>query len=99
MRLSNFAPPRFLGAFRPGFRDETAPDRPFGRTGRHEHLAEGVGFEPTEACTSHAFEACPFGRSGILPGGRLAETASLDTSSPATATVLTGVPEFLKIRS
>ena len=32
------------------------------------HLAEGVGFEPTEACTSHAFEACPFGRSGTLPG-------------------------------
>ena len=31
-------------------------------------LAEGVGFEPTEAFTSHAFEACPFGRSGTLPG-------------------------------
>jgi hypothetical protein len=31
-------------------------------------MAEGVGFEPTEACTSHAFEACPFGRSGTLPG-------------------------------
>ena len=31
-------------------------------------VAEGVGFEPTEACTSHAFEACPFGRSGTLPG-------------------------------
>ena len=30
-----------------------------------------MGFEPTEACTSHAFEACPFGHSGILPGGRL----------------------------
>lgn len=35
-------------------------------------LAEGEGFEPSEACTSHAFEACPFGRSGILPPGRLA---------------------------
>jgi hypothetical protein len=35
-------------------------------------LAEGVGFEPTEACTSHAFEACPFGRSGTLPGSTLA---------------------------
>ena len=34
-------------------------------------MAEGVGFEPTEACTSHAFEACPFGRSGTLPGGTL----------------------------
>ncbi len=30
-------------------------------------MAEGVGFEPTEAFTSHAFEACPFGRSGTLP--------------------------------
>ena len=38
---------------------------------RRKDLAEGVGFEPTEACTSHAFEACPFGHSGILPGGRL----------------------------
>ncbi len=34
-------------------------------------LAEGVGFEPTEACTSHAFEACPFGRSGTLPGRKV----------------------------
>ena len=31
-------------------------------------FAEGVGFEPTEACTSHAFQACPFGRSGNPPG-------------------------------
>jgi hypothetical protein len=30
-------------------------------------VAERVGFEPTEACTSHAFEACPFGRSGTSP--------------------------------
>lgn len=42
-------------------------------------LAEGVGFEPTEACTSHAFEACPFGHSGILPGGRLAARANAAT--------------------
>lgn len=39
-------------------------------------LAEGVGFEPTEACTSHAFEACPFGRSGILPPGRISPQVS-----------------------
>ena len=26
-----------------------------------------MGFEPTEACTSHAFEACSFGRSDTLP--------------------------------
>ena len=30
-------------------------------------LAVAVGFEPTEACTSHAFEACSFGRSDTLP--------------------------------
>ena len=35
------------------------------------HLAEGVGFEPTESCPSHAFEACPFGRSGTLPGRKV----------------------------
>ena len=34
-------------------------------------MAERVGFEPTEACTSHAFEACPFGRSGTSPPARL----------------------------
>ncbi len=30
-----------------------------------------MGFEPTEAFTSHAFEACPFGRSGTLPGRKV----------------------------
>ena len=30
-------------------------------------MAEGVGFEPTEAFTSHAFQACRFGRSRTLP--------------------------------
>ena len=30
-------------------------------------MAVAVGFEPTEACTSHAFEACSFGRSDTLP--------------------------------
>src|SRR5947199_5288362 len=29
--------------------------------------AEGVGFEPTEGCPSHAFQACRFGRSRIPP--------------------------------
>lgn len=48
-------------------------------------VAEGVGFEPTEAFTSHAFEACPFGHSGILPGGRLAAPVPADTT-PADTT-------------
>src|SRR5882724_8135300 len=30
-------------------------------------MAVAVGFEPTEACTSHAFEACSFGRSDTPP--------------------------------
>src|SRR3954447_17668011 len=34
-------------------------------------LAVAVGFEPTEACTSHAFEACSFGRSDTPPPARL----------------------------
>src|SRR3954447_21367772 len=34
-------------------------------------LAVAVGFEPTEACTSHAFEACSFGRSDTPPPERL----------------------------
>ena len=36
-------------------------------------LAVAVGFEPTDACTSHAFEACSFGRSDTLPPTTLAE--------------------------
>ncbi len=31
-------------------------------------LAEGVGFEPTVSCPTHAFQACRFGRSRIPPG-------------------------------
>ena len=30
-------------------------------------LAEGVGFEPTVSCPTHAFQACRFGRSRIPP--------------------------------
>ena len=30
--------------------------------------AEGVGFEPTDGCPSHAFQACRFGRSRTPPG-------------------------------
>ena len=32
--------------------------------------AEGMGFEPMEALASHAFQACPFGRSGNPPRSR-----------------------------
>ncbi len=31
------------------------------------HLAEGVGFEPTVSCPTHAFQACRFGRSRTPP--------------------------------
>ena len=45
--------------------------RAFFRQGWKEfNLAEGVGFEPTEGCPSHAFQACRFGRSRIPPGTR-----------------------------
>ena len=30
-------------------------------------MAERVGFEPTRACTLHAFQACLFGRSSTSP--------------------------------
>jgi site-specific DNA recombinase len=35
---------------------------------KQTHLAEGVGFEPTEGCPSHDFQSCRFGRSRIPPG-------------------------------
>ncbi len=41
-------------------------------------LAVAVGFEPTEACTSHAFEACSFGRSDTLPTMSLLEPSQRD---------------------
>ena len=31
-------------------------------------VAEGVGFEPTVSCPTHAFQACRFGRSRTPPG-------------------------------
>ena len=37
--------------------------------------AEGVGFEPTVGCPTHAFQACRFGRSRIPPGRRLPDAA------------------------
>lgn len=35
---------------------------------RVQPMAEGVGFEPTVACATHAFQACRFGRSRTPPG-------------------------------
>ena len=34
---------------------------------RRSSMAEGVGFEPTVSCPTHAFQACRFGRSRIPP--------------------------------
>ncbi len=45
----------------------TRPNLDHDRGSNLSILAEGVGFEPTEACTSHAFQACRFGRSRIPP--------------------------------
>ena len=54
-------------------------ERPTGRrkdsrgalSGAPRRLAVAVGFEPTEAFTSHAFEACSFGRSDTPPPRRV----------------------------
>lgn len=35
------------------------------------HLAVTEGFEPSVACTTHAFQACSFGRSDTSPGNNL----------------------------
>ena len=35
---------------------------------KEQRLAEGVGFEPTVSCPTHAFQACRFGRSRTPPG-------------------------------
>ena len=50
--------------------------------------AEGVGFEPTVGCPTHAFQACRFGRSRIPPGtpdpSRRHEPAAVGAVAPRT---------------
>ena len=41
-----------------------------GKTSTARILAEGVGFEPTVGCPTHALQACRFGRSRIPPEER-----------------------------
>src|SRR5204862_7492467 len=48
--------------------DDMRRDLPRSRCCGADNVAEGVGFEPTEGCPSHAFQACRFGRSRIPPG-------------------------------
>ena len=47
-------------------RTQTARRRP-ARLAHPRDVAEGVGFEPTVSCPTHAFQACRFGRSRIPP--------------------------------
>ncbi len=47
-------------------------------------MAEGVGFEPTEAFTSHAFQACRFGRSRTLPSDDISTIAGWSGYLPCT---------------
>ena len=46
-----------------------APDRA-GQMNERRTMAEGVGFEPTVTCATHAFQACRFGRSRTPPGAK-----------------------------
>ena len=65
--------PRSIARTSPSNSPTTAPATP-ARTSRwQDHdaerpVAEGVGFEPTVGCPTHAFQACRFGRSRIPPG-------------------------------
>ncbi len=47
--------------------DGLACDRTYAAVTRGNTLAEEVGFEPTDPCRSHAFQACRFGRSRTPP--------------------------------
>jgi site-specific DNA recombinase len=47
---------------------------------KQNNLAEGVGFEPTEACTSQLFKSCAFVRSAIPPVGRQRRPCYVDLS-------------------
>ena len=55
-------------------------------------MAEGVGFEPTVSCPTHAFQACRFGRSRIPPyepadGCTEPDVGAVDRSGDAPATL------------
>jgi hypothetical protein len=61
-------------------RNETRPDTPVRERWRGlafclVRVAVAEGFEPSEAFTSHAFEACSLGRSDTPPPGRVPKSA------------------------
>lgn len=62
-------------------------------------MAEGEGFEPSEGCPSHAFQACRFGRSRTPPGwtnsmrssvGRISGPAIISVTAISPSEVVTG---------
>src|SRR5215203_3309713 len=55
--------------------------------------AEGVGFEPTVGCPTHAFQACRFGRSRIPPGAAHAILCRRPWSQVATGSCATATRE------
>jgi hypothetical protein len=59
-----------------------------------EELAVAVGFEPTEAFTSHAFEACSFGRSDTPPPESLPQRRVRKNSSSRAAHSSSRTPEI-----
>src|ERR1044072_2218100 len=73
----------FVGCGRPRARMVPAP-------GHRRSLAEGVGFEPTVACATHAFQACRIGRSRNPPGTREATLGGRTLSQGAVGPSATG---------
>ena len=63
-----------------------------GRGGAEPGAAEGVGFEPTVSCPTHAFQACRFGRSRTLRelAGDRAGTVRLSCRWPLASRVAVG---------
>ncbi len=61
-----------------------------------------MGFEPTETCASHAFQACRFGRSRTPPGtqgGRLSAGITDGTSGRPLASGEVGVGSESEVSS
>lgn len=61
---------------------EKGPDSPMFHRGVEAFtLAVTAGFEPAVACTTHAFQACSFGRSDTSPGNNLSILSDAPTAA------------------
>lgn len=65
--------------------ERTPPKLSLARGSNELHLAVTAGFEPAVACTTHAFQACSFGRSDTSPRNNLSILSDAGRATGQTA--------------